>query len=296
MTGRSRTVKRILKWLGIGLAAVLALAVLALAYAYIASSRIISRTYDVPLVDLEIPSDPVLLADGARLASLWGCLGGCHGEAGGGSVMFEQPLIGQIRAPNLTRALPEYSDAELARLVRRGVKRDGRSVFVMPSRFLYHLDNRQLGSIIAHLRSLPQQEAFEGVVKLGPLGRVFLTLGEFRPSAEEVDSDTPPRAYPDSTDEEGLGEFWATVSCTQCHGEGLRGSEDFSPSLEVVATAYSAADFELLMRTGIAIGGREVGFMSEIARNSFQHLRPREVAGIYGYLKGYFAADTVVAP
>lgn len=288
--------KRILKWLGIGVAALLALAVLALAYAYIASSRIIARTYDVPLVDLQIPSDSALLADGERLASLWGCLGGCHGEAGGGSVMFEQPLIGQIRAPNLTRVLPEYSDAELARLVRRGVKRDGRSVFVMPSRFLYHLDDRQLGSIIAHLRSLPQQEAVEGGVKLGPLGRVFLTLGQFRPSATEVDSDTPPRAYPDSTDEAGLGEYWTAVGCSECHGEDLRGSEDFSPSLEVVAAAYSAADFELLMRTGTAVGGREVGLMSEVARDNLRHLTPREVAGIYGYLKGYFTADTAVAP
>jgi len=248
-------------------------------------------------VAFEIPSDPALLADGPRLASLWGCLGSCHGEEGGGTLMFEQPLIGWIRAPNITTILPDYTDAELERLIRRGVKRDGRSVFVMPSRFLTHLDDSQLGSIIAHVRSLPQKEdQFKGGVKFGPMGRVFLALGEFQSSAEEVDADAPRSAYPDSTDEAGLGKYWATIGCSKCHGEDLRGSQDGStPSLEVVATSYTSVDFELLMRTGIAIGGRKPGFMSEVARDNLRHLTPREVAGLHTYLNCYFAADTAAA-
>jgi len=280
-----------------GLATILVLALVVLVYAYVASSRIIERTYDVPLVAFEIPSDPALLADGQRLAFLWGCLGGCHGEEGGGTLMFEQPLIGRIRAPNITTILPDYTDAELERLIRRGVKRDGRSAFVMPSRFLTHLDDALLGSIIAHVRSLPQKkDQFKGGVKFGPMGRVFLALGEFRPSAEEVDADASRREYPGSTDEAALGEFWATIACSECHGEDLRGGDDgFSPSLEVVSTAYSPADFELLMRTGIAIGGRKPGLMSEVARDNFRHFTPREVAGLYTYLTSHFAADSAAA-
>ena len=280
-----------------GLATILVLALMVLVYAYVASSRIIDRTYDVPLVAFEIPSDPALLADGQRLAFLWGCLGGCHGEEGGGTLMFEQPLIGRIRAPNITTILPDYTDAELERLIRRGVKRDGRSAFVMPSRFLTHLDDAQLGSIIAHVRSLPQKkDQFKGGVKFGPMGRVFLALGEFQPSAEEVDAETPRSTYPDSTDEAGLGKYWATIACSECHGQDLRGGDDgFSPSLEVVSTAYSPADFELLMRTGIAIGGRKPGLMSEVARDNFRHFAPREVAGLYTYLTSHFAADTAAA-
>ncbi len=248
----------------------------------------------MPLASFVIPSDSALLAEGPRLASLWGCLGGCHGEEGGGTVMFEQMLIGRIRAPNITTILPDYTDAELERLIRRGVKRDGRSVFVMPSRFLYQLDDAQLGSIIAHVRSLPKtKDRFKGGVKFGPMGRVFLALGEFQPSAEEVDPDSPWRAYPDLTDEAGLGEFWATIGCSECHGEDLRGGDDgFAPSLEVVATSYSPADFELLMRAGIGIGGRKPGFMSEVARDNFRHFTRREVAGLYDYLTGHFAADS----
>ncbi|MEJ2370682.1 MAG: hypothetical protein P8Y07_07510 [Gemmatimonadales bacterium] len=284
--------RRVLRWLGIGLATILVFALAALAYAYVASTRIIGRTYDVPLTALEATADSALLADGPRLVSLWGCLGGCHGEEGTGKVMFEEPLIGSIRAPNITTILPDYTDAELERLIRRGVKRDGRSVFVMPSRFLYQLDDARLSSMITYLRSLPRQEnRFEGGVKFGPMGRVFLAIGEFRPSAAEVDPDSP-RMYPDPMDEKGLGEFWATTVCVECHGEDLRGEDDFSPSLEVVAAAYTHADFELLLRTGIALGGREVGLMSEVARDNLRHLTASEIAGLYGYLTGHFAADS----
>lgn len=97
--------KRVLRWLGIGLGGLLALAVLALVFVYIASSRIIARTYDVPLVALEVPTDSVLLADGQRLTALWGCAG-CHGDRLAGELMFEQLFLGRIAAPNLTRILP----------------------------------------------------------------------------------------------------------------------------------------------------------------------------------------------
>lgn len=280
--------RRVLRWLGIGVALLLILALGFLAYAYVASSRIIARTYDVPLTSFAVAPDSVDQADGARLASLWGCLAGCHGEDGGGTAMFAEPLIGAIKAPNITTILPEYSDAELERLIRRGVKRDGKSVFVMPTRFLFHLDDARLGAIIAHVRSLPKRDEFEGGVTFGPLGRVFVALGEFRPSAAEVDPESPRRAYPDQTDEAGLGEFWATTVCVECHGENLRGEVDFSPSLEVVATSYSLADFELLMRTGTAIGGRNVGLMSEIARDNTRHFTRSEVAGLYAYLNDHF--------
>jgi hypothetical protein len=49
------------------------------------------------------------------------------------------------------------------------------------------------------------------------------------------------------------------------------------------------------MRTGIAIGGREVGLMSEVARDNFRHFTPREVAGLYTYLRNHFAAETAAA-
>jgi len=56
-----------------------------------------------------------------------------------------------------------------------------------------------------------------------------------------------------------------------------------SPDLRVVA-AYSPDAFAQLLRTGIAIGGRNVGVMSAQARNDPPYLADWEVAALYSYL------------
>jgi acetylornithine deacetylase/succinyl-diaminopimelate desuccinylase-like protein len=60
-------------------------------------------------------------------------------------VFFDQPMLARLVAPNVVRAIKGYSDAELARLLRHGVRPDGRGVAVMPSSTFYHLDDADLG-------------------------------------------------------------------------------------------------------------------------------------------------------
>lgn len=281
--------RRLLKWAGYGLAGLVCLLVLAVIFIYIASSRIRARVYEIPLDSVELVADPAVAADGARLTALWGCEG-CHGEGVTGDQMFEQRFVGSVTAPNLTRILPLYSDAELDRLLRRGIKRDGTSAMVMPAEVYYHIPEAQLSSIVAHLRSLPAAEGPEGGVKLGVLGRAFLVLGRFPLAAEEVDLSSPRMAYPGEGDPRALGEYWAAVICSLCHGEDLRGAEDdFAPSLEVVATSYSPAQFELFMRAGIAMDGRERELMSELARSNLRHMSREDIAGLYTYLTSELA-------
>ena len=276
--------RRGLKWLGYGLAGLAGLLVIALIVVYVASARILGRTYDVPLDSITYPADPELAADGRRLALLWGC-GDCHGEDGTGRTMFEQTFVGSVTAPNLTRLLPSYSDAELDRLVRRGIRRNGTSVLVMPAEYHYHIPEPQLAAIVAYFRGLPELDGPEMGVKLGPFGRALLVAGEFRLAADHVDASSPRMPYPVPGDLYALGEYWATIGCSLCHGEDLRGAESgFAPSLEVVATSYTAAQFELFLRAGIAIDGKKRGFMSEIARGSLRHMSPDDVAGLYVYL------------
>ena len=44
------------------------------------------------------------------------------------------------------------------------------------------------------------------------------------------------------------------------------------------------------MRTGIAVGDREVGLMTEVARGRFRHLQDDEIAAVHGYLQAVAAA------
>ncbi len=55
-------------------------------------------------------------------------------------MLIDEPGIGRIVAPNLTRFVPMYSDAELVRLIRHGVKKDGTGAFIILSKQLrqYH--------------------------------------------------------------------------------------------------------------------------------------------------------------
>ena len=198
--------------------------------------------------------------------------------------MFDQPMIGRIVAPNLTAAVRKYSDAELATIIRNGVRPGGRSLVVMPAEAYVLLTDDDLGRIIAFLRSLPAVEGPGPSVSLGPLGRIGVASGQFKPVVELIAETIPP---PEATSEEDArGRYLARTTCAACHGTSLGGASnpDFtSPSLRVVA-AYSPEAFTKLMREGVALGGRNLRTMSPWARQLLSQLTDSEIAALYSYL------------
>jgi hypothetical protein len=111
------------------------------------------RSYDAPLTPLRAanPADPVA---GMHMAKVVGCWAGCHGRVGEGGYE-EIDGIHRSAAPTLSEVLPQYSDEELVRLIRYGVKRDGRSAIGMISYSTWPLGDQDLINIIAHLRAQP---------------------------------------------------------------------------------------------------------------------------------------------
>ena len=76
--------------------------------------------------------------------------------------------------------------------------------------------------------------------------------------------------------------------CAECHGTSLQGDanpEFVSPDLRLVY-AYTPEAFTQLLRTGVALGGRQLGMMSEQARNNLSQLTDTEISALYGYLHG----------
>ena len=141
-----------LKWLGIGLGVLVILALGAAAVIYLASERMVRKTYDIPLSSIALPTGSFDLAEGQRLATVRGCYNDCHGERLDGGVLVDQPLLARVVAPNLTQVVAQYTDAELERAIRHGVRRNRRSTLGMPSSMFYHLSDQDLGAIIAFLR------------------------------------------------------------------------------------------------------------------------------------------------
>jgi hypothetical protein len=101
---------RTLRWIGIAAGSLIALAMVGYALVYWLSERVLRRTYEVPVVTLTIPMDPQSIQEGRRLATIHGCFLDCHGRKAEGRVMFDDPKIAHIVAPNLTAAVHRYTD------------------------------------------------------------------------------------------------------------------------------------------------------------------------------------------
>lgn len=275
--------KRILRLLRIGLLSIVLLLVLVGAIVYLLSERVLRRTYTEPRVNIAVPSDSASISEGHRLAMIRGCANGCHGAGIEGGVFVDNLLLARLIAPNLTAAVRRYANADLVRIIRRGVRPDGSTVIGMPSEMFSGLTDADLGRILAYLRSEPPQSGLAPERRLGPVARVAFVAGKLRPAAELVHrADVLSRSWPQDADSMARGAYLARTSCTECHGLDLRGG-DQAPDLRIAA-GYSFEAFTELMRRGKALGSRELPLMSQVARGRFRHFTDQELRGLYTYL------------
>jgi mono/diheme cytochrome c family protein len=277
--------KRVLRWLGIALGAVLGLIVMAAVVIYLLSQHTLNKRYPLPQTAIVVPSDPESIAEGQRLATIAGCYASCHGPHGEGEVLFNEPIIARLVAPNLYTSVRAHSDTELVNIIRHGLRPDGRSVFVMPAQAFTYLSDADLGRIIAFLRSLPASTGpGPGGTSLGPLGRLGLVAGQFRMAARLIAETVPlpEAATPDAV----TGRYISQSVCAHCHGTDLRGESTpafVSPDLRIVAS-YPAEAFARLIRTGVPLGGQKLGMMREEAQLNLYLLTDAEIASLYAYL------------
>lgn len=269
------------------------LAVLALAAGGVVfgiSEWMLRRVYDIPPQPIPVVDSAEDLAEGRRMAVIVGCWAGCHGPRGeGGSEGF--PNVFSVTAPTLSDVLPRYSDGELVRLIRYGVKRDGRTALGMISGTNWPLGDLDLARIVAHLRRQPPSPPVPQERRVYPLGRLALVLGKWKTSAGEVDRSIPRWGeLPQSTPFE-RGRYLASITCSECHGLRLRGREAYnSPPLTIVR-AYRPEQFRHLLRTGEPLVVRDLGLMTWVAKNAFFELTDDEIAALYEYLTTGLAPD-----
>jgi hypothetical protein len=244
------------RWVAWSLAGSVLVALLLAGGVYLGSGRILRRTYAVGLMAVTLPRNSAALVEGERLARVRGCFGGCHGERFEGSVFFDEPGVARLVAPNLTEAAARWSDPELVRIIRYGVRPNGRSVFSMPAHTFSALSEGDLGAILAFLRHSPREPGSGPELDARFLGRLGLVLGKYRPEAELI----PPDALrpPVTTPQEPVahGRYLARTICT----------------------------FTRLLREGVPLDGRALELMGRVARGRFRYLTDSEVSDLYGYL------------
>lgn len=260
--------------------AALGLAVALLVF-FAASELAIRQTHRVDPVTVAVPKDAASVAEGARLATLVGCRS-CHGEGKGAVWTPVDPMVGQIAPPPIARSIAGYSDGELARLIRHGVRKNGAAVFVMPTVSMRWLADEDVGRLIAWARSLrPAADDSTGRMWFGPVMRWEVLTGALRPGFEGG-------TVAEARRPAGSGRYFVDALCTECHDLREPRAHDGKPvpPLADAAAAYSLADFRRLLREGVGAGGRDVGFMGVIAKENLHALSDAEIAAVHGYLQG----------
>ncbi|MGA9855779.1 MAG: cytochrome c [Gammaproteobacteria bacterium] len=279
----------ILKWTGILLGSLILLAALAVVVFYAASEYQFKRTYSAPQVTLAIPNDPTSIAAGQFIAITRGC-SGCHSAGLKGQVFFDDPWIGRITAPDITQVIQHYSDAQLVRLLRYGVRPDSTSVMIMPSSTFYYLSDEDLADLIAYLRTVPTAVNSLPATHIRILGRWMFLTGAVNFQAALIEKLGPRMIAGKPEPTATYGDYLVHSSCTECHGLDLHGDKLVgSPDL-IIAKSYTPENFERLMSTGIGNGNRDLGLMSEVAKGRFSHFDAIQVAAIYTYLQSRSAA------
>jgi hypothetical protein len=230
------------------------------------------KVYDVPVPKIERSSDPAVVARGEHLAhSVYPCaIGDCHGNDLGGGKTTEMGPLGTFTGPNITTAGlgAAYSDGELARLMRHGIKKDGRSVRFMPSHDVEWLPDADVLAIISYVRTLPPVSKPNGPMELKVLAKI-LDRRDAIPLdiARRIDHANAGKGAPPSPTKEYGKELGRL--CSGCHGKTLSGGPipGAPPEIPIPTNitpdatglkGWTYEDFDKLLVQGIRKNGKKL--------------------------------------
>ena len=228
------------------------------AWVYLSNARLLTRHYPVAKVTLTLDAAPDARR-GKALADVAGCTDCHNADLRGGLWEDEGWLHGHLYTSNLTLKAKTYSDEDLARIVRLGVRPDGRGVVVMPSMGFVRLTDAEMADIIAFIRSLPAGGSDQPEHFIGPLYQWGVWRGELKPAITYVAGERAKDPV-DAGSQHDAARHLARIVCAECHGGDLKGNgwDSGAPDLAVIL-AYDLEKFTRLLRTGIAADGKEHG-------------------------------------
>jgi mono/diheme cytochrome c family protein len=276
--------RRVVRWLAYAAGAILFLLLVAAAWIWLASERIYNRLYVAGAERLPAIG-AAQRAEGARLTRVLGCFD-CHGPGLRGKLMFDEPQVARVWAPNLTLLAAEATDAQLAQAIRQGIGHDGRALWIMPSGLFSRLSSAEVAAVVAAIRTLPRGGAVQPDIEIGALGRLGIATGKFRPAPSLISDFASHTPYYVGRAHEA-GRSLAGKICAECHAPDLRGGQPGfkrTPPDLIVAGAYGRDDFRRLMRTGRPPDGRDLGVMRVAAVGGLSALRDDEIDALHDYL------------
>ncbi|HEU0012295.1 MAG TPA: cytochrome c [Longimicrobium sp.] len=282
--------RKVLKWLGIGLSGLVALALVAGTVLYFVGRKKLGREYR-PGPVVAAAADPAAAARGEHLARILACTG-CHGEGLGGKRFLDIPPM-RLNAPNLTRGKggvgAHYTAAQWDAAVRYGVKPSGRMVLpFMPYAMYNNLSDADAAAIAAYLSSLPPVHS-DTIPPTKVRLPGYMMVATMNLEKMRGDLDGPRRAAPPPAGTAEWGQYFASSICVECHGEKMQGGQHPAPDAPpgpgmAAAATWSREQFARTLRTGVTPQGRKLDEWMP-SQTAFRHLTDEEIAGLHLYIQ-----------
>lgn len=317
---------KILKFLGAGIGALLVTAVGSFFWLSSSAEAKLAQTPNAHTNDFPIPTPLTeaeieeLTRDGERpsdeelarialeravergrhlLAARYACAA-CHGADFGGGTMVDEPAVGRMFGPNLTSGkgsvTQDYTAADWDRIVRHGIRKDGKAA-LMPSEDFLAMSDRELSDIVAFLRAQPPIDREMPPSTLGPVGKILVATGKFRLAYEVVTDHQKahPSDAPRAEESVEFGRHLAQV-CTGCHRKDLTGGPIAQGAPDWPAAAnltpheqglqgWTFEQFDTLMRKGIRRDGTKLGIpMADIVPYG-DRMTETEMKALWLYLR-----------
>ena len=151
--------KKYLKWLGILLVTILAIAAIAVFYLKSKFESLDGRKFEPNVSAITIPTDSASIERGRVLTVM--CKH-CHGDDYSGKAFFNDPKIGFMASANISSAkgsaTEKYTDLDWVRTLRHGVNPSHRALMVMPAEDIGLLGDQDLGCLIAYMKTIKPVE------------------------------------------------------------------------------------------------------------------------------------------
>lgn len=287
-----------LKWIGIGLGALIGLVLILVVGLYAMGRARIHRAYEVG-EGFTIPTSATAVERGRVLTQgTVGCLE-CHAPDGRGSVFFDNEApFGTMAAPNLTTGaggVGGMTDAEWERAVRHGIGHDGRVLIIMPSHHFAWMSDEDLGAVLAYIKTLPPVDNELPARSLHPLLYIMGAAGMLGDlPVEVIDHDAAHPASVAPSIDAAYGEYLTHLAtCYDCHGPALNGEAGGGPPSDVPPPDITGAgevggwtteQFITALQTGVTPSGRVLN-PDAMPWKLFGQMSDDELTAIYNYLQ-----------
>ncbi len=265
-----------MKKVAIAIAGLLAVGVVALIAVYGLAVRytegLLVKQWEAPTPQLQVSTDPEVIAHGQHLAQYVLMCAQCHGEdLGGMDPYIEAGGVVTVNTPNLTRGegsvILDYTPADMARIIRYGVRPDGTATAIMPVQNFTGISDTDLTAVVSYLTTLKPVDRRPPESVFQPLGRVLWYFGVMDLQMTGKIDLSPNRPATTPTEPVAHGEYLAELSgCLDCHGATLSGGPvpgappdmAIPKNITLHATGlqgWTRADFDKALRAGTGKDG-----------------------------------------